>query len=201
MWLSVRPGRDRDALERVVGLRLVDEHDAGRAHRELVAVGEEVVGDALAAHERAVERAQVAQQEAAVGGALDLRVLLRDDPIEDLDRVVGMAADRVEGGELELLPLLPGDDDQLGHRTLRTLDDGRSTFATGKAAPGTNSLSGHGKSVRIARMSHRGISPNSTTYAAPPRKRFRLLSSPRVYVISCAPTWLPVGTTRLWRNW
>ena len=124
MWLSVRPGRDRDALERVVGLRLVDEHDAGRAHRELVAVGQVVVGDALAAHERAVERAQVAQQVPAVGGALDLRVLLRDDPIEDLDRVVGMAADRVERGELELLPLFPGDDDQLGHRELPI--DGKS---------------------------------------------------------------------------
>ena len=71
MWLSVRPRRDGDALERVVGLRLVDEHDAGRAHHELVAVAEVVIADALAAQERAVERAQIAQQEAAVGATAE----------------------------------------------------------------------------------------------------------------------------------
>ncbi len=115
MWLSVRPGRDRHAAERVLALGLVDEDDARRAHRELVAVVQVVVPDALAAQERPVQRLEIAQHEAAVGGPLDLRVLLRDDPIEDLDRVVGMAADRVERSELELLSLIPGNDDQLGH--------------------------------------------------------------------------------------
>ena len=142
-------GRDRHALERVVGLRLVDEHDARRAHRELVAVAEVVVADPLAAHERAVQRAQVAQQVAPVGRALDLRVLLRDDAIEDLDRVVGMPADRVEGGELELLPLLPGDDDQLGHRDARKTARSmvRRPAAPSKGGIATNSSLLHGKPV------------------------------------------------------
>jgi hypothetical protein len=107
--------RDRDPVLRLLDRRLVDEEEPGRPHRDLVAVGQDVVADALAADEGAVQRAQVAQQEAAVGAALDLRVLLRDDPVEDLDRVVRMAADRVERGELELLPLVPADDDELGH--------------------------------------------------------------------------------------
>jgi hypothetical protein len=49
-------------------------------------------------------------------------VLLGDDPIEDLDRVVGVTAQRVEGGELELLSLVAGDDDQLGHAKPERLD-------------------------------------------------------------------------------
>ena len=120
-WISAtdvalgEAGRDRHALERVVGLRFVDEHDVRRAHGDLVAVEQEALRDAFAAQERAVQRAQIAQQEAAVGGALNLCVVLGDDAIEDLDRVFGMAADRVEGGKLELLPLLSRDDDQLGH--------------------------------------------------------------------------------------
>ena len=77
-----------------------------------------MIGHALAAHERAVQRPQIAQQVAAIRRPLDLGVLLRDDPIQDLDRVVGVAPDRVERSELELLPLFPGDDDQLGHRGL-----------------------------------------------------------------------------------
>ena len=149
MWLSVRPGRDRDALERIVGLRLVDEHDARRAHRELVAIGQVMIADALAAQERAVERAQVAQQEPTIRGALNLRVLLRDDAIQDLDRVVGMTTDRIEGGELELLPLFPRNDDQLGHRELEriALIDGTEAPQPSKARRGDNSLPLHGKSV------------------------------------------------------
>ena len=113
--------RDRHAPERVVGLWLVGEYDTRRAHRELVAVGQVVIGDSLASHERPVERLEVAQQESAIRRPLDLGVLLRDDPVEDLDRVIRMTSDRVERGELELLPFLPGNDDQLCHaETLRT---------------------------------------------------------------------------------
>jgi hypothetical protein len=117
MWLSVSR-RDRHPLQHVVRLRLVDEHDPRRAHRELVAVVQVVVRDPLAPHERPVERPQVAQQEPPIRRALDLRVLLRDDPVEDLDGVVRVPADRVEGSELELLPFVPGDNDQLRHRRL-----------------------------------------------------------------------------------
>ena len=66
---------------------------------------QEVLADALAAQERAVQAAEIAEQVAAVGLAQDLGVLLRDDAVEDLERVVGMAPDRVEGAELELASL------------------------------------------------------------------------------------------------
>ena len=70
---------------------------------------------ALAAQERAVEAAEVAEQEAPVRLADDLRVLLGDDAVEDLDRVVGVAADGVDRAELELAPLVVSADDDLGH--------------------------------------------------------------------------------------
>jgi hypothetical protein len=124
----VRPGAIVTRWRDIVGLGLVHEHDARRPHRELVAIVQIMVGDPLAPHERAVQRPQVAQQVAPIGRSLDLRVLLRDDPIEDLDRVVGMPADRVESSELELLPLVPGDNDQLCHRRLEVpLNDSRSS--------------------------------------------------------------------------
>jgi hypothetical protein len=107
MWLSVRPGAIVTRWSGSLLAGLVDEHDAGRAHHDLVAVGEVVLADPLAAHERAVERPQVAQQEPPIAGALDLRVLLRDDPIEDLDRVVRGAGRGVERRKLELLALFP----------------------------------------------------------------------------------------------
>jgi hypothetical protein len=107
MWLSVSPGRDRHPVHRLLLAGLVDEQQPGRAHGDLVAVGQVVLADALAAQERAVQRPQVAQQEAPVAGALDLRVLLRDDPIEDLDRVVRVPAQGVERPKLELLALIP----------------------------------------------------------------------------------------------
>jgi hypothetical protein len=109
------PGRDRHAVLRLLLARLVDEQEPRRPHRDLVTILQIVLADALAPEERAVQRPQVAQQEPAVARALDLRVFLRDDPIEDLDRVVGMPAQGVERPELELLALVAGDDDQLGH--------------------------------------------------------------------------------------
>lgn len=41
--------------------------------------------------------------------------LVGDDPIQDLDGVVRMPAEGVEGPQLELLALISRDDDQLGH--------------------------------------------------------------------------------------
>jgi hypothetical protein len=112
------PGRDGHPLQHIVRLRLVHEHDAGRPHRELVAIGQVVIRDPLPPHEGAVERPEIPQQVPPVRRPLDLCVLLRDDPVEDLDRVVRVPPDRVECSELELLPLVPGDNDQLGHRRL-----------------------------------------------------------------------------------
>ena len=63
---------------------------------------QDVLADALAAQERAVQAAEIAEQVAAVGLAHDLGVLLGDDAVEDLERVVGMTPDRVDGAELEL---------------------------------------------------------------------------------------------------
>ena len=61
--------------------------------------------DALAAQERPVQAAEIAEKIAAVGLAHDLGVLLRDDAVENLERVVGMTPDRVDGPELELASL------------------------------------------------------------------------------------------------
>ena len=87
----------------------------GRAERDLVAVDQDVLVHALAAQERAVQAAEVAEQEPPVGLADDLRVLLGDDAVEDLQRVVGVPADGVDGTELVLAPLVVAGDDNLGH--------------------------------------------------------------------------------------
>ena len=68
----------------------------GRAEHDLVAVAQDVLAHPLAAQERAVQAAEIAEQEAPVGLADDLRVLLGDDAVEDLQRVVGVAADGVD---------------------------------------------------------------------------------------------------------
>ena len=78
-------------------------------------VVQDVLADALAAQERAVQAAEIAEQEAPVGLADDLGVLLGDDAVEDLERVVGVAPDRVDGPELELASLIVACDDDLGH--------------------------------------------------------------------------------------
>ena len=94
---------------------MLDEHEVRRAEHDLVAVLEHVLGDALAATYVPFSEPRSRSRKRPSPPAEDLRVLLGDDAIEDLDRVVGMAADRVEGGELELLPLLAGGEDQLRH--------------------------------------------------------------------------------------
>ena len=72
--------------------------------------------DALAAQERSVQAAEITEKIVAVGLAHDLGVLLRDDAVEDLKRVVGMTPDRVHSPELELASLLiRACDDNLGH--------------------------------------------------------------------------------------
>src|SRR6185312_1272627 len=104
-----------DAVERLLGLGVLDEHEVRRAEHQLVAVLEHDLADARAAYISAVQRAEIAQQEAAVTAAKNLRVLLRDDAVENLDRIVGMAADGVDRRELELLSLLARRQDQLRH--------------------------------------------------------------------------------------
>src|SRR5262249_31207107 len=92
-----------------------DEKEARRPQRDLVAVDEDLLVHALAADVGAVQRSQVAEEELVLRRTLDLRMLLGDDAVEDLDGVVGVAPDGVEGGELELLPIVAGDEDELGH--------------------------------------------------------------------------------------
>ena len=74
-----------------------------------------VLAHALAAQERAVQAAEVAEQETAVRLPHDLRVLLGDDAVQDLQRVVGVPPDRVDGAELVLAALVAAGDDDLGH--------------------------------------------------------------------------------------
>jgi hypothetical protein len=112
-------GRDGDALQGKVFRPLVDEQEARRSQRDLVGIGEDVLGDALAADVSAVQRTEVAEQETPVRHARDLRVLLGDDPVQHLDGVVRVAPDGVEGSELELLPVVAGDQDQFGHASRR----------------------------------------------------------------------------------
>jgi hypothetical protein len=42
-------------------------------------------------------------------------MLLGDDPIQDLDRVIRMASNGIERAQLELLPFVAGNYDQLRH--------------------------------------------------------------------------------------
>src|SRR5690606_11358467 len=74
-----------------------------------------------------------------------------DDAVQDLDGVVGMPANRVEGGKLELLPFFPGNDDQLCHRELARIasTDGTEAPDASKAGRRTNSLPTHGKRVGV----------------------------------------------------
>ena len=76
---------------------------------------QDVLVHALAVKERPVQAAEVAEEVASVRLAQHLRVLLGDDPIEDLQRVVGVAADGVDRGELVLAPLVVSADDDFGH--------------------------------------------------------------------------------------
>ena len=110
-----RRGRDRHLLQQRVLRRALLEGQAGRAEHDLVAVAEHVLADPLAAQERAVEAAEIAEQEVTVGLPDDLGVLLGHDAVQDLQRVVGMTTDRVDRPELVLAALVVAGDDDLGH--------------------------------------------------------------------------------------
>ena len=90
------------------------EDDPGRAQHDLVARVEDALGDALSVDVGPVQRTEVAQQVAAVD-QVEVAVLLRDDAVEDLDRVVRMAAQRVVAAEVDFLAALGTDDRQTRH--------------------------------------------------------------------------------------
>ena len=96
---------ERDARAVVVA-------SARRAERDLVAVLEQrLAADALAVDVRAVEAAEVAQDEAPVA-LLEDAVLLRDDLVEELDRVVRVAPEAVDRPKLDRLLSFGGREDQ-----------------------------------------------------------------------------------------
>ena len=108
---AVRKGRvevERRAVAVVVAR-------ARGAERDLVAVPQHhLATDALAVDVRAVEAPEVAQNDAAVA-LLEDAVLLRDNLVEELDRVVRMPAEAVDGAQLDRLLSLRGREDQTRH--------------------------------------------------------------------------------------
>ena len=89
---------------------------ARRAERDLVAVAERLLAaDALAVDVRAVEAAEVAQDEPTVA-LLEDAVLLRHDLVEELDGVVRMPPEAVDGAQLDRLLSLGRREDQTRHR-------------------------------------------------------------------------------------
>ena len=107
--------RDRHLLQHRFLRRFFLKCQAGRTEHDLVVFLQDVLVHALAAQERSVQAAEIAEQVAPVGLAHDLGVLLGDDAVENLERVVGMAPDRIDGPELELASLIVACDDDLGH--------------------------------------------------------------------------------------
>ncbi len=105
---------NRDPLERVLVGPALGVHHARVAHRDLVVVLEDLLGDADVADVASVERAQVLQHKAAVGLANDVGVFLRDNSIEDLDRVLRMTPNRIELAKFKFFPATAGKHDQLG---------------------------------------------------------------------------------------
>jgi hypothetical protein len=105
--------QDGDLVAHGVARAVVDapaEHQVHRAEEEIVALAEHHLTHAALVDEGAVGGVQIAQQEVAVGLALDDRVLLGDLTIVQADGVLGVAADRVELLEDELvLEVLDGD--------------------------------------------------------------------------------------------
>src|SRR5207248_1267753 len=96
---------------------LLEDH-LGAAQEQLVAVAEQPLADALVGEEGPVQATEVPVEELARRLLDDLGVLLRNDAIEDLDGVVGVAPDAGDGTELVLSPPLGALDDDLGHALL-----------------------------------------------------------------------------------
>ncbi len=94
------------------------EDDARRADGDLVPGAQNALGDALPVDEAAVERSEVAEHVASID-EVDVAVLFRHDPIEDLHRVVGMPAERVVRQEVGFPPSFGGDDGDPRHGWVR----------------------------------------------------------------------------------
>ncbi len=107
---------DADVLGRLLGLRgNLDEDEHGSTQRDFVSVYERMIADTLILHEGSIQAAEVAVQKSAVRLADDLRVLLGDDAIENLNDVVRVSADGGDGAELELAAVLAALNDNLRH--------------------------------------------------------------------------------------
>ena len=106
MSASVTDGAMVTFCKQRVLSRLFVEGQRRRPQHNLVALAQQVLVHPLAVQKRPVQAAEVPEEKAAVGLAQHLRVLLGDDPIENLQRVVGVTADGVDRGELVLAPLV-----------------------------------------------------------------------------------------------
>ena len=105
-----------DPLRRLGGLAgLFLEDELRPAQHDFVAFGEDAFIDALILEERAVQTAEVAVEEVAVGLADDLRMFLGNDAVEDLDDVVGMATNGGHRAQLVFAPRVACLNDQLCH--------------------------------------------------------------------------------------
>jgi hypothetical protein len=106
---ALRRGRDGDRAA-------VVEAALGGAERDLVAVLQRgLAAHALVVDERPVQAAQIAQ-DPAIRAQLDDAVLLRDDLVEELDRVVRMAPERIHRAKIDRLLAFRGRQYQPSHR-------------------------------------------------------------------------------------
>src|ERR1700690_120743 len=97
------------------GARAVVITCAGRAEGDLVAVLEHrFAADALSVDVRSVQAAEIAKDETAVALFYDA-MLLRNDFIEELDRVVRVPPEAIDWAELNRLLSFGGCEDQLCH--------------------------------------------------------------------------------------
>ena len=77
-----------------------------------------LAANALAIHERPVQAAEVAQDEPAVA-RLDDAMLLRDDLVEELNRIVWVAPKAIDRSKLDRLLPFGGRQEKLGHEGKR----------------------------------------------------------------------------------
>src|SRR6185369_5127094 len=115
--------------------RLFLKRQAGRTQHDLVVFLQNVLVYALAAQERSVQAPEITEEIAAVGLPHDLRMLLGDDAVEDLERVVRMAPDGVHGAELELASLIVACNDDLRHAAVTPGEKHHTRRASGFIAP------------------------------------------------------------------
>ncbi len=75
-----------------------------------------LAADPLGVHERPVEAAEIAQ-DPVIRAVLDDAVLFRDDLIEQLDRIVRVAPERIHRSQIDRLLAFGGLQDQASHRS------------------------------------------------------------------------------------